>query len=212
MRGMHVELAAAVPDPALRRLVEATERAYRGHDAGVSVDVNGARTVLAVEVASGSPARPGEIGACIANAMNQALERAQEAIVALVRSDPRLSPQLRGLLDGDPLPGQAVAQGETLAGDFEGDAAAGMVVVHVSGRTRRVSSVYLHSLAPELVAAVPEAANRALAAAELGREGAEPLDERIDAVLERLETRLTAIQETMAGVDARLDAIEAGLG
>lgn len=124
-----------------------------------------------------------------------------------MRDDPGLAPQLRGLLDGDPLPVEHDLRGDRLIGDFEGSAAGGSVLVHVSGRTRRCVSVYLQDLGRELPGQVTEAANRAMAAAELGRADAVPLDDELDATLTRLDGSLSAVAARLDDVDATLDGL-----
>ena len=51
-----------------------------------------------------------------------------------------------------------------------------------------------------------------MAAAEVGREGATPLDEEIDGVLARLDAKLSSISEQLDDVDADLDSILRTLG
>ncbi len=208
---MSNERDAAIVDRSLRTLVEATERSYTGSAAGVEVVVNGARSVLSVEVA-GAQSSAAVVGTELTRALNEAVERAEEAIVAVLRADPALAPQLGGLLEGEPLPDDRGLSGDALSRDFEGHAADGLVVAHVSGKTRRFTSIYVDAVTPEIVAQIPTAANRAMAAAEVGREGATPLDEEIDGVLARLDAKLSSISEQLDDVDADLDSILRTLG
>lgn len=201
------ELHDAIDDPQLRELMRLTESEFTGYSTtgGASATVDGALNVLRVE--PGISDRAGEVGAALAGALNDALDRAEAAVKAHVLSDPTLAPDLRGVLDGDALPSDGAVSGAASAADFQGTAAGGLVVVHVTGATRRVSAVYLDRMQPELLDAVPEAANRALAAAELGRGGVMPLAEGIDGVLERLDEKMEAIEERLDGVDDTLDTI-----
>lgn len=198
----------AIADPWLRSLVEATEREYHGFGDCVEVVVNGARSVIRVEADLGAARSPSIVGNELVSALNQALERAEDAVGQVLRGHPSLS---AGLADGLPVDDSGL-HGERLAGDFEGGAADGLVSARVSGRTRRFVSIYLHSLSADLVGEVPRAANRAMAAAELGREGAVPLDEQIDSALARLDSRLGSINTQLDAVEAELDSVLRALG
>ena len=202
----------AIQDSSLRALVALTEQEFTGHSTtgGASATVDGALNVVRVDPGQGS--RAGEVGIALTEALNDALGRADDALKAHVNSDPSLAPQLRGVMDGDALPSDGTVRGAELTRDFEGRSADGQVVAHVSGTTRRVSSVYLASLNEELVQEVPTAVNRALAAAQAGREGITPLDEEIDLALEQLDKKMGAIEEQLDGVDERLDKILRDLG
>lgn len=68
-------------------------------------------------------------------------------------------------------------------------------------------SVYLQDLGRELPGQVTEAANRAMAAAELGRADAVPLDDELDATLTRLDGSLSAVAARLDDVDATLDGL-----
>lgn len=202
----------AITDPALRALVEASECDYHGYGDGVEVLVNGAGSVRRVMVDVERAPAAAIVGAQLTTALNQALDRAEEAILNVLRGHPALEPQLTDII-GDGLPDSIpTMRGAELAGDFQGNAADGEVVAHVSGRSRRFVSIYLYRVSPELVSAVAEAANRALAAAELGSDGAVPLDDAIDATLARLDARLSSISSGLDQVEASLDETLAGLG
>ena len=56
------------------------------------------------------------------------------------------------------------------------------------------------------------AANRALASAALGRDGAVGLDEQFNATLSRLDEKMTALEGRLDAVDESLDRILRDLG
>lgn len=196
----------------LRTLVEATERSYTGSAAGVEVVVDGARSVLGVEVA-GAQSSAAVVGTELTRALDEAVERAEEAIVAVLRANPALAPQLGGLLEGEPLPDDRGLSGDALSQGFRGPRGG-----RARGGPRLREDAPLHvdlrrrSHPGNRGTDTPTAANRAMAAAEVGREGATPLDKEIDGVLARLDAKLSSISEQLDDVDADLDSILRTLG
>lgn len=202
------EFEQAIEDPTLRALVALAERDFRGDAAGATATVSGAMSVTGVVA---EPAlRPADAGFALVEAINAALDAAEAATLRAAEADPNLAAPLKAVLAGGELDAVAAAGGVDLTREFEGTS--GEAVVRVSGRTRRVTSVYVYTVDDASLADVVIAANRALASAALGRDGAVGLDEQFNATLSRLDEKMTALEGRLDAVDESLDRILRDLG
>ncbi|MDO5684402.1 MAG: YbaB/EbfC family nucleoid-associated protein [Propionibacteriaceae bacterium] len=203
----------AIDDPSLAALVELSERRFTGLSelGDTEADVNGAMDVVAVRDLRGE-SDPARLGARLVEALNDARAKAMRAVEEFARTDPKIAPQLKALVDGEQLPVDGEVSAADLDRTFEGTSDDQMVIVRVEGRTQRFTSVYLDRVTPDVLAAVPQAANRAMAAAQTGRDGATPLSEEMDARLEQLDQAMDKIEERLGGIEDELDAILRGLG
>ena len=202
------EFEQAIEDPTLRALVALAERDFRGDAAGATASVSGAMSVTGVVA---EPAlRPADAGFALVEAINAALDAAEAATLRAAEADPNQAAPLKAVLAGGELDAVAAAGGVDLTREFEGTS--GEAVVRVSGRTRRVTSVYVYTVDDASLADVVIAANRALASAALGRDGAVGLDEQFNATLSRLDEKMTALEGRLDAVDESLDRILRDLG
>lgn len=202
------EFEQAIGDPALRALMVLSEQDFRGDARGVTATVSGALNVTGV--VADPTLRPADAGFAAVEAINAAIDSAEAAVRRAAEADPNLAAPLKAVLAGGELDAAAAAGGVDLTREFEGTA--GEAVVRVSGRTRRVTSVYLHTVDDASLADVVIAANRALASAALGRDGAVGLDEQFNATLSRLDEKMTALEGRLDAVDESLDRILRDVG
>lgn len=199
----------------MRALVEVSTSEFDGAsvDATARAVVLGDLTLVRVALEPTTSA-PGIVGQRLAEAVNAALDAARAGTRAAFLATPGLDPLLRDVLAGEAaLPVEGIdsdVDPALLMRDFSGTD--GDVLVTVDGRTRQVLSIHLPDLGDETLAQVPRAANRALAAAELGQDGATPLDEQVDNALESLEEKMSAIESRLEGVEDSLDALARDLG
>lgn len=205
----------AITDPLTRRMVEVAAAEFDGasNDGTARAVVRGDLVVERVEVGA-TASTPGVVGQRLAEALNAALESARAGTRASFLAMPGLDPVLRDALAGD---SQLFAEDldsdvdpADLQRDFSGTD--GEVLVTVNGRSQLVVGVHLPELCDATLDSVPRAANRALAAAQLGQEGATPLDEQVDHMLASLDEKMSAIESRLDGVDDTLDALAKDLG
>ncbi|RMB62294.1 hypothetical protein [Tessaracoccus antarcticus] len=204
-----------ITDPATRRMAEVAATEFDGASGdGIARAVAlGDLTVARIEVHDTTSA-PGIVGQRLTEALNAALAAARVGSRATFLSIPGLDPALRAMLAGDA--DVEVGQGESpvdptsLDRDFTGTD--GEVHVTVAGRTHEVRSVHLPDLSGGTLALVPRAANRALAAAQTGQDGATPLEEKTDDVLAALDEKMSAIESQLDGVEDTLNALARDLG
>lgn len=204
-----------IADPTLRRMLKVATAEFDGAsgDGGTRAVVLGDLSVARVGV-DPTESAPGIVSQRLVEALNQALRAAREGPRIAMLAIPGLDTNLRNLLSGDA--GDPVEEMgadvdiSALDRDFHGSD--GDVSVTVAGLTQRVSSIHLPDLSEATLSLVPRAANRALAAAQLGRDGAVPLDEQADDILESLDEKMSAIESKLDGVEDVLDALARDLG
>ncbi|MEO7588009.1 MAG: hypothetical protein ABIS84_08275 [Arachnia sp.] len=205
----------SVADPTTRRMVDVATSEFDGAsgDGTARAVVLGDLTVAHVEVQDTTSA-PGIVGQRLTEAVNAALDAARQGSRAAFLAIPGLDPSLRAMLTGesDVPVGEADSHVDpaTLARDFTG--VEDDVQVTVSGRTQAVTSIHLPDTNDASVARVPRAANLALAAAQTGQDGATPLDEQTDDILESLDEKMSAIESKLDGVEDVLEALARDLG
>ncbi|GAA4899188.1 hypothetical protein GCM10025789_16660 [Tessaracoccus lubricantis] len=202
----------ALDTPQLRELMALAEARYTGHDTlgAATAVVDGGLTVLSAD--PGPVERPAQAGTALTEALNDALARAERDIEARIMSGSLLSPQLKAAMADGSLTSEEYRPAAELMRTFEGASDDGRVVIAVDARTRRVTAVYVQDLAAESLGQVPVAANRALAASQVGRDGAEPLNEKFDKLMAHFEADMTALEGRLAAVDDQLEELLRRLG
>lgn len=195
----------AISDPTMRRLVEIAEQRFTGRsgDGAVTAVFRGDLNVASIEVRPDTI--PGVAGAGIVEALNDGLTTAREEVRRQVASVPGLAPQLVSWLEGEDEAPKNVddVKPDQVLREFRGQV--GDVVVAFDAREQRFSSAYVAGIGEEDLAAVVKASNRALASAQTGRDGAQPLDEQIQGRLEELDVAMDRIEERLDDVSAKLD-------
>lgn len=197
-------------DPTMARLVEIAEREYVGtsDDGTVRATMNGALVVVDVTITD-AELRPGPAGALIVEALDSAFSQAKGGVQADVASLPGIAPQISSWLDGEAPPSKAEARPEEALRTFSGSADAASVTF--DNRAQRFTEVYLPAVDDASLKAVATAANRALAAAQTGRDGVVPLDEMIDDRLEQLDRAMDRLDARLDDVLGNLERIEKDL-
>lgn len=175
-----------------------------------TVVVDGSLSVLSADF-SGIE-RPAQAGTALVEALNDALSRAEKDVEARVASGSLLTPALRAALEDGELHADEDRPVAELMRSFEGASDDGEVVIAVDARTRRATACYLQDVKPETLALIPVAANRALASAQTGKDGATPLEETLSKAEGRFEADLAVLEDRIAAVDEQLDEILRQLG
>ena len=209
--------SASIDDPTMRAMVAVANDEYTGESGDGTAQAVVRGDLGVVSVAVGTPDMPPGLAAQrLAEAVNAGLESARTATRAKVLGIPGLDPELRSVLAGtaqmtvDEEAVEVEVDPSRLRRDFSGYD--GDVVVSVSGLTQEVTSIFLPDLHDDTLARVPRATNRAMAAARLAHDGATPLDEQIDGVLDNLDEKLSAVEARLDGVEDILDALSRDLG
>lgn len=198
-------------EPAMARLVEIASREFtaKSGDGIARATLLGDMSVLRVEV--DAKLEPALAATRVTEALNQALATASETVRAELAGAPHVSAQLVEWLQGaQPAPElDELAPLDDVLREFSGSF--GEVTVTFDGRTREFVSIHLPEVSQEVLALVPAAANRALASAQLGRDGAVPLSEQIDERLGKLDEALSTIESSLDDAARNLESVWSNL-
>ena len=196
-------------DPAMADLLEVAERTYTGSssDHAVEAVISGSGIVTTIRVLDAS-LPVGAVSTQVVEALNSAHTGAREATRAALATLPGISAQTRAVLTG-----ASESEAWESAGNNAGDASHAAraftgreaeAYVTFDNRTQQFTEAYVPDLGERSAAQLVKAANRAVAAAEIGREGAVGLDEQID-------DRISQLDEEMDRIGSRLDDVLAEL-